>query len=256
MASSPQRVIVTAGGAGIGRATAVAFAEAGADVFICDVNEEALDDARAAHERISGAICDVSDAGAVRDFIGAACDAMGGVDVLVNNAGVGGGHAPIAEITDEAWLHTIGVNLNGPFWCVREVAPMMQAQRSGVIINISTSSVRTGLPFRLPYVASKSALSGFTLNIARELGPFNIRCNAIFPGAINNERGRALISRFAEERGVSYDAAQAEMLKYVSMRTVIEPEEIAAMAVFLASDAARHVSGQEIGVCGNAEWEE
>ena len=132
----------------------------------------------------------------------------------------------------------------------------MKQARSGVIINISTSSVLTGLPLLAPYVASKTGVLGLTRNAARELGPYNIRCNTILPGLIDNARGRALVQQLADERGQSFAEAETEFLRYVSLRTWIDPGEIGDLALFLASDAARHITAQSIAVDGNVEWEE
>jgi NAD(P)-dependent dehydrogenase (short-subunit alcohol dehydrogenase family) len=131
----------------------------------------------------------------------------------------------------------------------------MKAQAAGSIINISTASVRTGLPNRLPYVASKQGVMGLTHNTARELRPFGIRCNAILPGLIDNERGRGLIAERAAALGKTIEAIEKEYLKYVSMRCWIDPAEVGELAVFLASTRARHVSGQYIAVDGHMEWE-
>ena len=250
-----QRVIITAGGSGIGRAIAEGFVAAGATVAVCDVSERALADLRKAVRGITSFVADVSTPRQVDTFIASAVESLGGVDTLINNAGIGGPRAPIEAVAIDDWDQTIAVNLNGAFYCMRAVIPHMKAQGSGSIINISTTSARTGLPNRSPYVASKVGLLGLTYTAARELGPHNIRCNAILPGYINNERGNRLIGKHAEESGKSPDEARSDFMQFISMRTMIEMSEIADMAVFLASDAARHVSGQQIGVCGNQEYE-
>lgn len=250
-----QRVLVTAGGSGIGREIALAFAETAAAVWVCDISEAHVQDVISQNDQISGSVCDVSDPDAVRAMFDDIDSKLGGLDVLVNNAGVAGPHARIEDIEDRDWAQTIDVNLSGTFWCIRAAAAIMRRQKSGCIINISTTSARTGLLERTPYVASKAALSGLTKNVARELGPDNIRCNSIFPGAVKNERGRQLVQREADKLCVSYEEALEQGLRYVSMRTEIDMREIADLALFLASDGARHISGQEIGVCGNVEWE-
>jgi NAD(P)-dependent dehydrogenase (short-subunit alcohol dehydrogenase family) len=250
-----QRVVVTAGARGIGRAIVERFLATGARVWTCDVEAAALDELRSACPLVGAAACDVSDRSQVEGFFAAAMGAMGGIDVLVNNAGIGGGHAAIEDIDYDTWDRTIAVNLSGMFYCLRQVVPAMKAQKSGCIVNISTGSVRTGLPYRLPYVASKQGVMGLTQNVARELGPFNIRCNAILPGLIDNPRGRALVQRAADESGKSFAEFESEMLRYISMRTWIDPTEIGDTAVFLASHAGRHITGQYLGVCGGAEWE-
>lgn len=250
-----RRVLVTAGAAGIGLAIADAFRNSGFNVHICDIDQQALDSALSARPGLGGSCVDVGSSGAVAELGRDINASMGGLDVIVNNAGVGGPRCPIEEISDEAWDAVMRVNVTGMFNVVRQFIPGLKAQRSGAIINISTTSVRTGLPNRLPYVVSKTAVEGMTHNIARELGPFNIRCNSLLPGSIENERGRKLMSEKAEREGVSYADALNERLKFISMRTRIEPDEIGQAALFLASDGAKHITGQHISVCGNVEWE-
>ncbi len=251
-----QRAVVTAGASGIGRAIADCFLSAGAAVHICDVSEEALDSALADHSTLSGTVADVGNPKDVERMMADALDRLGGLDILVNNAGIGGPRAPIQDIGYEDWDRTINVNLSGMFYCLKNALPPMTEQKSGCIINISTASVRTGLPLRTAYVVSKQGVMGLTQNAARELGPHNIRCNAILPGLIDNDRGRALVGNYADEHGISEKEAEASFLKFISMKSWIKPEEIGEAAVFLASDAGRHISGQFLGVDGNFEWEE
>jgi NAD(P)-dependent dehydrogenase (short-subunit alcohol dehydrogenase family) len=248
-------VIVTAAGQGIGRAIVDRFVANGAKVFACDVQPDLLDKLQSEQPTVGVGIADISNAEQVAAFFGKATETLGGLDVLVNNAGIGGPRGALEDIATEDWDRTVSVNLNGTFYCIREAAKHMKPQNSGCIVNISTGSVRTGLPMRAPYVASKQGVMGLTHNVARELGPFNIRCNAILPGLIDNARGRALIQRAADEAGKTFEQTEAEMLQYISMRCWIDPTEIGDTAVFLASHAARHISGQFLGVCGNIEWE-
>lgn len=251
----PPRVVVTAGASGIGWSIVRAFVSAGARVHVGDADAQALQGAMQSDAAITGSRVDVSQSDQVDRFIAEAQEALGRIDVLVNNAGIGGPTAPVEDITDEDWCRVLGVNVTGAFYCARRTVPLMRKQGSGCIINIGTTSTRTGLPNRTPYVVSKEALMGLTRNLARELGPANIRCNALLPGSIENERGRALLRKAAEKRGVTYEEALKQRLGYISMRTRIDPDEVGAAAVFLASDAARHISGQMLSVCGNVEWE-
>jgi len=251
-----QNVIVTAGGSGIGLAIARRFIDAGANVHICDISAGAIAAAIAENPQIRGTVADVSKSDQVAQVFDEALDWMSGLDVLVNNAGIGGPRTSIDETIDSEWEETIAVNLNGAFYCMKLATRIMKPQNSGAIINISTASVRTGLPFRASYVASKAGLEGLTYNAARELGPHNIRCNAILPGAIDNPRGKALMVKRAARLDITVEEAEANRLSYISMRTRVHPDEIGDTAVFLASNAARHISGQMIGVCGNSEWEE
>ncbi|WP_264942196.1 SDR family oxidoreductase [Sphingomonas canadensis] len=248
------RVLVTAGGSGIGLAIVDSFLASGASVHLCDVDADAV--ARAVATRpVTASVTDVSDSIQIADLAAHALSALGGIDTVVNNAGIGGARCPIEALSDEDWDRTLRTNLSSMFYVVRAFAPAMKAQRSGAIINISTTSVKTGLPERTPYVVAKAGVEALTSNLARELGPFNIRCNSLRPGSIENERGRALLAARAEREGLTYDAALAQRLAFISMRTKIDPSEIGDAAVFLASHAARHISGQCLSVCGNAEWE-
>jgi NAD(P)-dependent dehydrogenase (short-subunit alcohol dehydrogenase family) len=250
-----RRVLVTAGAAGIGLAIAQAFLAAGDRVHVCDINPETLAAALHHCEGLTGSVADVGDPEQVR-MLGKAVRAdLGELDTIVNNAGIGGPRAPIETVTDEQWDTVLRINVSGMFYIVREFVPDLKAQRSGCILNVSTTSVRTALPDRTPYVVSKAAVEGLTKNLARELGPFNIRCNALVPGSIENERGRTLMAAKAEREGISYEAALAQRLNFISMRTRIDPAEVGDAAVFLASDRARHITGQQLSVCGNVEWE-
>jgi NAD(P)-dependent dehydrogenase (short-subunit alcohol dehydrogenase family) len=159
-------------------------------------------------------------------------------------------------VSPEDWAQTLTGSVGAAFFCTRAVIPQMKARQSGVIVNISTSSVKTGLPNRTPYVVAKAALEAFSTNCARELGRFNIRVNAIRPGALDNERMRKIIAGHATEKGCTLKAAETDFLRYFSMRALTGLDEVAEMAFFLASTAARHITGQCIGVDGNAEWEE
>lgn len=256
MTISKQRVVVTAGAAGIGLATAQALLAAGAQVYICDIDESSLTSALENNPGLRGALADVGDPQSVEAFFTRVLNDFGTVDVLVNNAGIGGPRAKVEDIDYSDWDACMRINLSGMFYCVKQVVPGMKAQGRGCIINISTASAKTGLPSRLPYVASKVGVLGLTHNLARELGESNIRCNAILPGLMDNPRGRGLVSNFAKENTLSEAEAETEFLKYVSLRTWIQPSEVAQVACFLASDQARHITAQEIAVDGNCEWEQ
>jgi len=249
------RVVVTAGGQGIGRAIAERFLGAGATVAICDIDQALLDEAQAVLPGLLADCADIGDPAQVEHFFAGVYRRLGSIDVLVNNAGIGGGHAALEDIAYADWDRTVSVNLNGMFYCIKQVTPRMKRDRSGCIVNISTASVRTGLPLRTPYVASKAGVMGLTHNVARELGAFNIRCNSILPGLIDNARGRALVQRAADDSGRDFATVETEVLRYISLRSWIDPTEIGDAAIFLASRAGRHITGQSLGVCGNVEWE-
>lgn len=248
-------MIVTGAGGGAGITIAQRFRAAGARVHVADIDAAAVAAISADNKDISASQCDCGNAGEVAALFAAADALLGGLDVLINNVGIAGPTAAAESVSIDDWDRTIAVNLSGFFYCVREAIPRLKQAGGGTILNVSSTSARTGLPLRLPYAVSKVGVLGMTETLARELGPFNIRVNSILPGWINNERGNAVLQRKAAELGVDLDELIAENTEFISMRTRIEPEEIADMMIFLCFKQARHVSGQHIGVCGNAEYE-
>lgn len=250
-----ENVLVTGGADSVGRVIAEAFAARGDNVHVCDVNGAALARMLAANPAIRGTLANVGDQADVARVFAEAKVWMGDVSVLVNNVGIGGPRGAIEDIDLREWQETLDVNVNGMLYCMRHAIPAMKQKRHGAIVNFSTGSTRTRLPLRTAYVVSKFAVEGLTLNAARELGPFNIRCNALLPGAINNARMKKIVSDRAAEAGQPVAEVMNEFLKYISMRTMVEPSEIADMVLFLASDAAKKVTGELVSVSGNVEWE-
>ena len=251
-----QTVVVTGAGRGMGRATAERFLAAGARVHVCEIDAQVLAEVLEANPEMRGSLADVGSPVEVEELFKEASGWFGDVDVLVNNVGIAGPRAPIEEIEYEDWEQSIRINLSGMFYCIKQVLPAMKRRRHGVIVNISTGSVLTVPQQRLPYNVSKTGVEGLTRSVAREVGPFNIRCNAIRPGMVNTERMRGIVARIATEKGTTEAEVEADFIRYFSMRSQIQPGEIADMAFFLASDEARHVSGQMIAVDGFVEWEE
>jgi NAD(P)-dependent dehydrogenase (short-subunit alcohol dehydrogenase family) len=247
------RVLVTAGAAGIGKAFAETFAEAGAKVFVCDIDGKALDAFRAARPEIGGGITDVADPRQVDGLFDAAKGFLGGLDVLINNAGIAGPTARVEDIAVADWERTIAIDLNGMFYCTRLAVPLLKEAGGGSIINLSSVAGRLGFPLRTPYSAAKWAVVGFTKSLAIELGPANIRVNAIQPGIVEGERIERVISAKSEALGTSYQEVQRQMVSKVSLRRMVSPYDIANMALFLATDAGRNISGQAMSVCGNVE---
>lgn len=251
-----ETILVTGGADSVGRTIAERFVADGHHVHICDVNPNTLNNTLAANPSMRGTLANVGEAKEVERVFQEMRAWAGDPTILINNVGIAGPRAALEDISDADWKRTLDANLNGMFYCMKHAIPGMKKRRHGVIVNFSTGSTRTRLPYRMPYVVSKYGVEGLTLNAARELGEHNIRCNAILPGMINNERIKSIIRVAAEETGKSPDEVEAGYLKYISMRTKIEPEEIADMVIFLASDGARKVTGELIAVSGNVEWEE
>lgn len=255
MSGAPQSVVVTAAGQSVGRVMAEKFLARGDKVHVCDIDAGLVDQVLAANPGMSGTACDVADEAQVRRLFDDARARLGPIDVLVNTVGIAGPRGPIESLSLADWRATMAANLDSMFLTIRQVVPDMRRRKRGAIVNFSTGSTKTVMPFRTPYVASKAGVEGLTKALARELGPDNIRINAILPGMIDNERMRGIIARIARQEGRSAEAVEQEALQFISMRSKIQPAEIADMVLFLCSDAARHVSGQLIGVDGNIEWE-
>jgi NAD(P)-dependent dehydrogenase (short-subunit alcohol dehydrogenase family) len=249
-----QRVIVTAGAAGIGRAIAAAFLSQGARVFICDVDKGALDDFRKAHPQAGTTIADIADAAQVDRLFDEAGNALGGLDVLVNNAGIAGPTGPVEEISQDDWRRTLAVNLEGQFLCTRRAVPLLRQAGGGAIINLSSAAGRFGFPRRTPYAASKWGVIGFTKSLAVELGPDNIRVNAILPGAVDGPRIRRVISAKAESLGVPVADMEKRYVSQASLQRMVTADDIAGMAIFLASPAGYNVSGQALAVDADTQY--
>ncbi len=248
-----RRVLVTAGAGGIGRVIAETFADAGAQVHVCDVDEAALKACARARPAISTSRCDVSDPAQVEVLFSDVKRILGGLDVLVNNAGVAGPTGKVEDISLEDWRRCLAVNLDGMFLCTRLAMPMIKAAGGGSIINLSSTAGRLGFPLRSPYAAAKWGVVGYTASLAIEAGPDRVRVNCIQPGIVEGERIDRVAAAKAQALGISVEEQKHRMVQAVSMRTMVTAQDIANAALFLASDAGRHISGQAIPVCGNVE---
>lgn len=249
------RVLVTGAGDSVGRRIAERCLAQGDSVHICDVRAEAVEDTLTANPGMTGSVINVGDRAEIARLFEDVKASIGDISVLLNVVGMAGPRAAIEDIEEDDWDQTIAVNLSGMFYCMRRAVPMMKANGGGAIINFSTCSTRTRLPMRAPYIASKAGVEGLTLNATRELGPFGIRCNAILPGIINNSRFHHIVSRNAAATGASEAQIEEDYLKYVSLRSKVELDEIADLALFLASDKASKITGELIAISGNMEWE-
>ena len=248
-----QRVaLVTAGGGGIGRCISESLVSQGWRVFICDISETAVADI-CRQDAIDGAITDVSDPDQVTALFDAFQAKHKHLDLLVNNAGIAGPTAAVEDIDPDDWQTTISTDLSGPFYITRSAVPLLKAQQSGAIVNIASTAALFGYPLRSPYAAAKWAIVGLTKTWAMELGPHNIRVNAICPGSVNGERIERVMNNDAIERGVSIDEIRSTYVSQVSMGTFVDAEEIADMVLFLANDMGKRISGQIIAVDGHTE---
>ena len=243
-----KRVLITAGASGIGLATARAFVAEGARVMICDVAPEAMVALAASDPDISQHPCDVSDRAQVSALIDAAKAGLGGLDVLVNNAGISGPTGSVEDLDPDAWDRTLAVNITGMFNVTRLAVPLLKAGRDAAMVNLASAAGRFGFPQRSPYVASKWAVVGFTKTLAMELGPHEVRVNAVLPGAVAGERIDRVIAAKAAENNVSVESIHDAMLASQSIKRQISPQRVANTIVFLCSPRAGDISGQAISV--------
>jgi len=252
MTSQP-RVLVTAAGSGIGATIAKAFNRMGARVHICDTNTLAMDQLLSANQGIIGTTADVSDPDAIDALFEDVRSSLGGLDVLVNNAGIEGPILPLEQISPEAWRRTIAVNLDGQFLCARRAIPLLKRAGGGSIVNISSTAGLGGCANRAPYVASKWAIIGLTKTLAMELGSFGIRVNAVCPGCVEGERIRRVIAADAVALGKSTGEVLEAYTAGNSMRVLIRPEEVADVVLFLCAETSLHITGQVLSVDGHTE---
>jgi NAD(P)-dependent dehydrogenase (short-subunit alcohol dehydrogenase family) len=248
-----RRVLVTAGAAGIGLAIVQRLLHHDARVFVCDVVDATLEAFKKAYPQAHAVKADVSNEEDVARMFSSVKAEFGGLDALVNNAGIAGPTGAVEDLDPAEWRRCLDVGLTGQFLCARLAVPMLKAAGGGAIINMSSAAGRHGYAFRTPYSAAKFGVIGFTQSLAKELGPANIRVNAILPGIIEGPRMEGVIRNRAQQLGLSYEATEKVYLERISLRRMTSPDDVAAMIAFLISDAGVNISGQSIGVDGNVE---
>ena len=247
-------VLVTAGASGIGLAIARAFHHAGqAEVYVCDIDVAGLERARDELPGLLTGRCDLGDREQVTAMVADAAARLGGIDVLVNNAGIGGPTKPVHEIEPDEWDAVVRVNLIGTFDVTRRAIPHLIRAGGGTVINISSAAGRFGYANRSPYSSTKWALIGFTKTLSMELGQHDIRVNAIAPGAVAGERAERVYQERARASGRPIEEEERLGMVNQSLQALVDPSDIGALAVFLASDAARSISGQVIPIGGDMQ---
>jgi NAD(P)-dependent dehydrogenase (short-subunit alcohol dehydrogenase family) len=242
---------VTAGAGGIGRAIADGLIAHGGRVIVSDIDAAALADFRAAHPDHLAVEADAGTELGMARLFDAVRKAFGGLDLLVNNAGIAGPTAPVEEITTEAWQGTVDVNLTGHFLALREAVPLLKQGSDGSIVMISSVAGRLGYAFRLPYAATKWAVVGMAKSLAIELGTHGIRVNAILPGIVEGPRIDGVIRARAETVGLTFEEMRERYLDKTSLKRMVTAQDIADMVLFLVSPMGRNVSGQALSVCGD-----
>ncbi|WP_376096580.1 SDR family oxidoreductase [Roseomonas sp. CCTCC AB2023176] len=242
------RVAISAGAGGIGLVMADCFAGRGARVFVCDLDAAAL--AACPHPSVRA---DMGDAVQAEGFVDAAVAALGGLDVLVNNAGIAGPTARVEDVTPEDLDRVLRVDVASMFHCTRRALPALRAAGGGSIVNLSSVAGRFGFALRSPYSSAKWGVVGFTKSLAIELGPEGIRVNAILPGAVAGERVRQVIAAKAEANGLSFEEQESRILAN-SLRTYVTPHDVANMALYLCSPFGATISGQALAIDGDQQY--
>ncbi|WP_145139626.1 SDR family oxidoreductase [Roseomonas gilardii] len=242
------RVLVTAGAAGIGRSIVEAFAEEGARVFTCDVDAAGL---ATLPEGIGHQVTDVADRAQVASLFEKAVATLGGLDVLVNNAGIAGPTGAVEEIHPEDWDRCIEVCLTSQFNCVRLAVPHLRQSDNASIVNLSSAAGKFGFGFRSPYAAAKWGVIGFTKSLAIELGGAGIRVNAILPGLVAGDRQRRVLEAKAQQRGIGFAEMEQVAFSYTSIKDYVTPRQLADQILFLCSRRGATISGQAISVDGD-----
>ncbi len=245
------RVMISAGADGIGLAIARAFVREGARVSVCDVDAPALASLAASDAQLHTALCDVADREAVARWFGAALAHLGGLDCLVNNAGIAGPTGKVDEIAPEDWDRCIAVDLTGQFNCVRLAVPALRSSANASIVVVSSLAGRMGFALRTPYASAKWGVIGLMRSLAIELGPDNIRVNALLPGIVAGARQQRVLAAKAQARGVSVEDVEKSAFAGTSIKQYVSAEQLADQVLYLASQRAATISGQALSVCGD-----
>jgi NAD(P)-dependent dehydrogenase (short-subunit alcohol dehydrogenase family) len=244
--------IVTGGGRGIGRAIALRFAAEGAAVVVSGTTRETIDavaqEIREREGRSLTLVADVADESQVEQMVSATLSEFGGIDILVNNAGIAGPTALVQELSLEDWDRTLAVNLTGAFLCAKHALPHLIERRRGRIINITSIAGLRAYAYRSPYAASKWAMIGLTRTLAEEVGRYDITVNAIAPGPVRGPRIDSVIRNRAAAMNRSVEEVERDYVEPTALKRMVEEEDIAAMAVFLASDEGRNITGETLNI--------
>ena len=253
MVKKLKTALITAGGAGIGRAVADCFAESGYNVHVCDIKSDLIEAISEEDNQITGSVCDVGEPDQVKQLIDQFLRKYSGADVLVNNAGIPGPSVKLEDIDLKDWEEAIKVNLTGTFLCSKSAIELLKESGGGSIINIGSTSSFMGTPLRSAYTASKWGLIGLTKTWAMEYGKDKIRVNTVCPTSVSGERIEGVIERDAEYRKIDPEKIRQAYLDQTSLKTFIDSEEIVGMVVYLLSPLAKNISGQMMVIDGHTE---
>ena len=247
--------IITGGGKGIGRAISIALASEGASVVMAARTlsnmEETAEEIRAQGGTAQAIQTDIRDEKQIKHMVSETMKAFGRIDILVNNSSIAGPTAPVVDMALDQWNEVFAIDLTGSMLCAKHVLKHMIPQKSGVIINIvseggRSGDGRSGYPMRSPYCCSKAGLIALTETMSIEVGEFNIRVNAISPAAVRGERIINVVKGRAEATGVPFEEIMGKLVENYSLKRPAEESEVAAAAVFLASDESSAITGQTL----------
>jgi NAD(P)-dependent dehydrogenase (short-subunit alcohol dehydrogenase family) len=242
------RVLVTAGANGIGRGIVEAFLAEGAKVYTCDVDAAGL---ATLPPEVGHQVTDVADRAQVATLVDAAVAHLGGLDVLVNNAGIAGPTGKVEEINPEDWDRCLQVCLTSQFNLARLAVPHLRGSSNASIVNLSSAAEHLGFALRSPYAAAKWGVIGFTKSLSIELGEAGIRVNAILPGLVAGDRQRRVLEAKAQQRGLPFAEVEKAAFSYVSIKDYVTPQQLADQILFICSPRGRTISGQAIAVDGD-----
>ena len=251
-----KNIIISAAADGIGWTIAKSCLEKGYSVYLSDINQQKIDEIKD-HPLINNKIfidnVDANNPDSIEKYFDSIKEKTATIDALINNVGIAGPTGPMESLSISDWKRTIEVNINGHFYFTKHAIPLLKANNGGSIINISSTAGLFGFPLRTPYAASKWAVIGITKSLAMELGDFNVRVNAICPGSVSGDRMKRVIEAKAKSIGIPAEELQQDYESMVSLKTFVDKEDIANMALFLISNEAKRISGQVMTVDGNTE---
>ena len=243
-----KKAIVSAGGSGIGLSIVEEFIKQGVSISTCDIDKNLIQELRSKYPQVNAKVVDVSDEQTVKEFCFKSIEFLGGLDCLVNNAGVAGPTLPIEEIDAEDWSHCLNVCLSSQFYFVKSCLKQLRKSHSASIVNLSSAAGQYGFALRTPYASAKWGVIGLTKSLSIELGKDKIRVNAILPGLVAGDRQQNVLRNKAQQIGKSFAEVEKEAFSFTSVKEYVQAQDIADQIMYLTSDAGKHISGQAISI--------
>ena len=243
-----KKAIVSAGGSGIGFSIVEEFIKQGVSISTCDINKNLIQELRSKYPQVHAEVVDVGDEQTVKEFCLNSIEFLGGLDCLVNNAGVAGPTLPIEEIDAQDWSHCLNVCLSSQFYFVKSCLKQLRKSYSASIVNLSSAAGKYGFALRTPYASAKWGVIGLTKSLSIELGKDKIRVNAILPGLVAGDRQQNVLRNKAQQLGKSFAEVEKEAFSFTSVKEYVQAQDIADQIMYLTSDAGKHISGQAISI--------